>query len=386
MYKLKFAVILFISFSLLYSCKTTVEADPYTSFNYKFLQDETSVPDSGKDSFTIAVIPDIQNYTIYRCQQEYNPKLLMNYRDILNRQMKFVAKNTKSNGGNINFAIFLGDIVSKRNDYPEEWVYADEGISILDGQLPFGVVIGNHDYDKWKDRKKPEPFLVSGSKYFVRYFGPESKHFAEKSWYHSDPQNPLNSYIVFNGGGIQILFIGLEFEPSDEAIAWAQTVIDSNRDKPCIITTHGFLSMAKEKGSGNNRFITLRNHKEGEGNSGTVLFNKLARPNKSVFLVLCGHAFSGPNGEGMRVDLNKDGFKVYSVLSNYQGRADTFRAYGFEGPVEENGDGFLRLMHFDLKKNVCHVQTYSTEFNTFEIDADSDFLIDLDWNNRFDKK
>ena len=80
-----------------------------------------------------------------------------------------------------------------------------------------------------------------------------------------------------------------------------------------------------------------------------------------------------------------NGNGVYSILSNYQNRADTFRAYGIEGPIEKSGDGFLRLMTFDFNRKICHVQTYSTEFKTFEIDADSDFFIDLDWGSRFSK-
>lgn len=182
------------------------------------------------------------------------------------------------------------------------------------------------------------------------------------------------------------MILGLEFEPSDQAIAWAQSVIDSYPNLPCIVVTHGFLSSQKIKVSGNNYFITwLDHHNAGEGNTGSSVFKKLIKPNKSIFLVLCGHTFQGPGGEGIRVDINDAGYKVYSILSNYQGRADISRAYGID-PATEIGDGFLRFMTFDLNRKICHIKTYSTEFKTFEMDADSDFFIDLDWNGRFSSK
>ena len=385
-----FSFLVILSFLIsFFSCKTS-DADPYTAFNYDFNEEHISVPSKGEDGFTIAVLPDIQNYTIFRCQKEYNPKFPMSYHEILDRQMDFVANNSFGNGGGIGFAIFLGDLVSKRNEHLEEWIYADNAISKLDSLIPFGVVIGNHDYDKWDRKKKSESWQVSGTKFYTKYFGSQSKHFAGKSWYRGSTENDLNSYIIFNACGYDFLFIGLEFEPSDEAIAWAQSVIDSHPDLPCIIATHGFLRLAKEKASGNNRFVKMTHRKEGEGNSGSSLFKKLIKPNKNVFLVLCGHVCSGPEGEGMRVDVNDFGYKVYSILSNYQNRADTYKAYGLDkdygGAVEENGDGFLRLMNFDFKRKICHVQTYSTEFKTFEIDADSDFFIDLEWDSRFTKK
>jgi hypothetical protein len=45
-------------------------------------------------------------------------------------------------------------------------------------------------------------------------------------------------------------------------------------------------------------------------------------------------------------------------------------------------------MNFDMKRKIINVQTYSTEFNTFEIDADSDFSLDIDWdwNERFSSR
>ena len=363
------------------SCKST-ETAPFTNFNYKILDEQVPVSYLGKGTFTMAVIPDIQNYTCYKCQKEYNSKLPISFREILDRQMDFVVDNSKAKGGGIEFAVFLGDFVSKRNEHPEEWFYADNAISKLDSIMPFSVVIGNHDYDQWVREKRGEIWQVKGTKFYNKYFGPNSKHFAGKKWYGGASENGLNSYMFFEAAGHKFLILGLEFEPSDQAIEWAQSVIDSYPDLPCIVPVYGFLSAIKIKDSGNNHFVWIKQHYENEGNTGGSVYNKLIRPNKSIFLVLCGHTFEGPVGEGMRVDINDAGYKVYSILSNYQGRADICKVYDID-PAEECGDGFLRLMTFDFNRKICHIQTYSTEFKTFEIDADSDFFIDLDWEGRF---
>ena len=105
-------------------------------------------------TFTIAVIPDTQNYCDYRYQKSSNPPFLFDQGDIFQRQTDYVAKNSVSSGGTIAFAIQLGDLVQNQGTQPSEWSIADSAISRLDGALPFGVIPGNHDYDKaWADVK-----------------------------------------------------------------------------------------------------------------------------------------------------------------------------------------------------------------------------------------
>ncbi|MCR5219236.1 hypothetical protein, partial [Treponema sp.] len=264
---------------------------------------------------------------------------------------------------------------------PCEWDYADQAVSILDDVMPYGVIIGNHDYDEWKWSFARRGIVVKGCKYFTRYFGPDSRHFKGKDWYGGASENGLNSFSIFKAGKRNFLFIGLEFEPSDEALSWAQWVIDEHKDLPVILATHGYLGYEKENTeNGNYCYLGLHHHLKGEGNGGRAIFEKLVKKNKNIFLILCGHVFDVSSGEGLRVDINDDGYKVYSIVSNYQKRADLWRVNGFKGTAKPSGDGFLRLMKFDMDRKILNVQTYSTEFNSFEIDADSDFALDLDWD------
>ena len=68
--------------------------------------------------------------------------------------------------------------------------------------------------------------------------------------------------------------------------------------------------------------------------------------------------------------MNDAGQKVYEMLADYQMR-------------ENGGDGWLRYMEFDPDKSQIRVKTYSPSLDRYELDADSDFVIDVDFDARF---
>ena len=53
-----------------------------------------------------------------------------------------------------------------------------------------------------------------------------------------------------------------------------------------------------------------------------------------------------------------------------------------DNPPKYGGDGWLRLLEFDLEQKKVHVSTFSTEFNKYELDENSDFYFDIDWEER----
>lgn len=337
-------------------------------------------------TFTIAVIPDTQNYCDYRYQKSSNPPFLFDQGDIFQRQTDYVAKNSVSSGGTIAFAIQLGDLVQNQGTQPSEWSIADSAISRLDGALPFGLIPGNHDYDKaWADASD-KATRVDGNATYAKYFGPDSKHFKGKSWFGGAFDNGMDSWSTFQAGGKTFLFIGLELEPSDAAVAWAQKVIDAHGGLPTILATHEYLAHTYDPTEPGIDHLVADSYRKGmDRNTPRQLWDKFISKNKQVFLVLCGHEWDGPYGEGARTDADAAGFKVYQLLSDYQGRTDSWKRYDFDDKTMRCGDGWMRLMDFDLGKGEIHVRTYSTEFRRFETDPDSDFTIkfDWDWNARF---
>ena len=349
------------------------------------LQNNEKLIMNNEQEFTIAVIPDTQEYTSFWNQKKNRLLFQMDFRDIFTHQTEFIRQNSLVNGGNIVFAVHLGDLVSNLGNKNEEWEYAVNSMNLLKGYVPYGYVPGNHDYDSWiKFKSNGESHnVVSGAEKYLKYFGPASSIMEGQDWFGAFSPNGLSMWSVIDAKGCKILFLGLELEPSDDTILWAQTVIDKNPDLPVIVYTHAFLNL-------NSDFLDLHCKFPGEGNSAEELWDKLIYPNKNIFLVLCGHVAHIDDGESMRVDKNKYGYTVYSVLSNYQTRNHLYKDSGhrFIGSTIGCGDGWMRFMIFNLKEKLIHVQTYSTEYKRLETDENSDFYlnIDWDWEKRFKNK
>lgn len=333
-------------------------------------------------NFTLAVIPDIQNYTYFKCQKEAG--FPYNYSEVLFNQMNYIKNNSIKNGGKISFAIQLGDLVESRAAMESEWELADKALSIIDDEVPYLVVPGNHDCDEWIH--KDNSVKMHGWKEYIEHFGPESYHFKNKDYY-CGSYNGLNSYAKLNIDDKKILIIGLEIEPSDDVLNWVQDILNENTDYATILFMHEYLSLVYD--AYNPGFAlrintsSLRN--DNLGNSPENIWNKLIKKNKQIFLVLCGHCFEGCNGESCRTDVDIEGYKVYSFLSDYQGRAELFDEKRYPNKKRACGDGWLRFLEFDFSKNLMWVKTYSTETNEYERDRNSYFVVkfDWDWNSRF---
>lgn len=336
------------------------------------------------EEFSIAIIPDSQKYVTYELQKETNPNYPYEPIQVFYEQMEYIRNNSVVNGGTIYFAIHMGDVVNNFSKEIIEWEKADYGLSILDSYVSFGIVPGNHDYDEEVinllsgSNKKNK---LNGGTYFNKYFGPNSKHYKGKEWYLNSYNNGMNSSIVFMLGKEKCLFLGLEIEPSDDVLKWAQNEIDNNKNIPTIITTHEYISYAyDEVNPGNSAFLNSGYRKGFNRNSPKEIWKKFISKNDQIFLVLCGHKFYKNEGEGIRVDVNDFGNKVYSILSDYQGRKEMAESYGLTELIDRTGDGWMRLLHFNKEYSQIHIETYSTALKRYEKDKDSDFIIKFDWN------
>ena len=344
------------------------------------------------EKFTVAVFGDTQNYCDYRYQKTSNPPFVFNQADTFYRQMDWLAENSVSNGGSISFAVHVGDVVQNYGTQPVEWEVADKAFSILDGKLPYAVVPGNHDYDKTYKSKDGKFNVIDGGTNWNKYLGPKSSHFKNQKSYGGSYNNGMNTWSVFKAGNREFLHIGLEVEPSNDAIAWAQKVTDSHKGMPTILTEHEYLGYEDDKTEPG---IAMRlddgYRHDWDSNNAQQLWEKFIAKNDQIFIVLCGHNWSfdrkGEEAENARTDLNNYGNKVYQLLSCYQGRTEIKKFMNCDDGNMRYGDGWLRLMEFDMDKSEIHCRTFSTELLTYEHDANSDFVIkfDFDWNKRFKK-
>ncbi|MGB5706658.1 MAG: hypothetical protein WBM41_07485, partial [Arenicellales bacterium] len=306
---------------------------------------------TSSSSFSLAVIPDTQNYIDFRHQKAdgYNLDSSALFID----QMRYLAANSVNNGGDIAFVTSVGDvwqhqtktmdpfhqgrgfkiepdpILARKAKRTEEVLSVElptaiEGYRIIsDAGLPFGVAPGNHVYDAaWSvagyppNREKKFSLLentvkdlgilhIGGLDNFRTVFGENTEFFKNKPWYVDSFKGGANSAQKFSAGGYSFLHLALEMQPGDNVIAWAESVISSYPGLPTILTTHDYQNSDGSRLP--NSLIDLAKIDPKTHNSAQQLWDKLISKNNQIFLVLCGHQ----RGQSFRVNRNNFSNPVY---------------------------------------------------------------------------
>jgi hypothetical protein len=291
--------------------------------------------------FTIALIPDTQKYT---------EKAELN--EIFDAQARYLADHFVTK--NIVFASHLGDIV-EHGDLEAEWIVADQAMQNMDGIVPYGIVIGNHDFqDEWEN-----PQL--GSPLFNKYF-PESR-FNAYAWWGGFSPDSLSSYQVFPTPLGEFLYLHLTVDAPPPTVQWAQQILNEHPGMPSLVTTHVYL---RENGRIPAPYLSgIGGSTTWEGISADDLFETLIAPNNQIFMVTCGHV----SAEFYQLSNNEHGNEVYELLQDYQNR-------------ENGGEGFLRLLQFYPGLNRVQAVTYSPWLKTYEMDEDSFFELGIEFAER----
>lgn len=297
----------------------------YTHINTQYIKQATK-------PFTVVVLPDTQEY-------------VRKYHGVFAKQTQWILDN-RSNL-NIRFVSHMGDIVSSHIQVKAEWQEASDALKLLDGIVPYSVIPGNHDLDYL--------YREDGTSMYDRYF-PVSRY-NTYSWYKGNRKENQNSYQIITvrtaEGPLDILFLNLEVEPSNNTLAWADHIAKTNPEAYIILTTHKYLDDTGK--------LDSKREYSRDGNTGTDIWNKLVKPNCSIKMVLNGH-FHIQDGEAMIAAKNTCGHTVYQIIQDYQER-------------EKGGNGRLRYYTFDPIQKKISAKTYSPSTTTFEEDADSTFEI-----------
>ncbi len=372
-----------------------------------------AAPDAAPAPFTIAVIPDTQNYVDYTHQRaegfalDAGDLFLAQMRDVAARDdVVFVASvgdvwqhpvremdaDHEARGFvAIENAFFASELAPSEKVATVEIPKAVEGYRILDeAGIPFGVAPGNHDHDAmWSVegfppnlRKDPRELTmtpedlgmihVGGLDGFLEAFGAESEFFRDRDWYVASHEGGTSSAQVFEAGGYRFLHLALAMSPSDATLAWAASVIEKHPGLPTIVSTHDFLDPKGERRA--NPLVDLARIDPEQHNTAEEVFTELIREHDQIFLVLCGHH----HGQSRRVDANRFGHDVHQVLADYQDRGQAGVDAGqppgrWRGMPVGIGDGWYRLMTFDLASEPPRVtvRTWSSHYQTYARDLDS---------------
>lgn len=343
--------------------------------------------------FTVAMIPDTQNYVDYRHQRWSG--FPFDASEQFYQQMRWVGDNAASSGGDIVFATHVGDIWQHYSKWMDpvhaargfRWMpnggsevaispkvhtrsfeipVAVQAFQLIAGKLPLSVVPGNHDMDAlWTDpAHPPRPELgkqgvrhIGGLTGFLSAFSDRSEFFAGQPWYVASHDGGADSAQIFAAGQCRFLHIGLQYHAPDASLAWAANVIRRYPGLPTIVSTHDYLGRDGRRHLNSNPRNSLLDPLD---NDPQMIWDEFITRNDQIFLVLSGHV----GGQGFSVDLNHSGNPVYQIMADYQGRGQTAKEAGVDGSV---GDGWLRLLKFRLDGDQprIEVRTYSTHYGKF---------------------
>lgn len=318
-------------------------------------------PATERTSFTVALLPDTQNYSDtreYRDKQGRRAKRGWDY--VYVAQTQWIRDRAKQD--NIKFAIHLGDIVQHAGR-EDEWQNADRAHRILDGTVPYSVVPGNHDLDHkvTRDEKGIKiSKLTWGTRLYNKYFPPS--RFKNRPWYggHMGEDN-TNNYCFFEGGGMKFMVLSLEFAPRDKTLEWASKIVRSHKDRRVIVATHYYLR--PEGRPHENKVYGLN------GNVGDNLWNKFVRKHENIFMVVCGHVL----GVNHQTSVNDAGKTVHEILCDYQG-------------FPNGGDGWLQTLRFEPAENKIHVVAYSPKLEKYNTEPKHTYTLDYDMSTANTKK
>lgn len=303
----------------------------------------------GPEFFTLGVLPDTQNYS-------------RDFPHVYTSQTRWLKENAEAY--RMPFVCHEGDVV-QFNDYVE-WERAVESHKEIDGVIPYGLNVGNHDYS-WSWIKGERGNIIRESSRIDQFF-PVSKFEKESWWGGCMDQSMHNTYQFFEGpGGLKFIVVNIEFFPREESLNWANAVLEKHPDHRAIIVTHAYMYNDDTRiGPGDSWDYRLN------GADGEDMWEKLVRKHRNIFLTLSGHICSGPDGydpswteTGLLTSEGDNGNQVHQILADYQARPN-------------GGDGFLRLIRFVPENNQIEVTTYSPFLDEWLREPHNQFVLNYE--------
>ena len=306
---------------------------------------------SGTGAFTVIGLPDTQNYS------ELYPEIFLD-------QTQWVLSQRYIR--DIRYVNHYGDVV-QHADLRSEWDNGDAAMVVLDDDdIPYGINAGNHDITA--NGIPGEPYIPQ---LYLEYFGPE--RFEGRPWYINASPSGMSSYQVVEGGGLQFLMLQIECDGPVRELTWAQEVLDRNRDKPVMMTTHRYLQDAEDYTADvpvvpSGRYPPIWYLIESPYSDGGIqsddIWNWFIKRNPNIFMVNCGHFHE----EYRQISTNVRGNPVHEVLADYQ-----------DDP--NGGNGWLRIMRFDVAADRIDVDSYSPWLDQYRSADESTFSLDVSFDS-----
>jgi len=343
---LKAGAALAMSPAMLAICGSTASAaDPYA--DARLVAGEP--PKTERGSFTVAVLPDTQNYS-------------ERFPDTYKAQTNWIVENRKDR--NIACVLHLGDITN--NNAPVEWENARAAMKILDGKLPYFLVPGNHDYSKGGHCLDRTTGL---NDYFSQAEYRELPTFG--GTYDKEPRHLENNYGTFSAEGRDFLVLAMEFGPRRDVVRWANEVVAQHKKRAAILITHAYMYYDNtrydwkkygDKQTWNPHNYSIAKATSDDVTDGEELWKNLITKHENFVLTLNGHVLN--DGLGRTVTSTPSGRDVNQVLVNFQMKP-------------KGGDGWLRLLEFRPDGKTVQVYDYSPTRQERNEGPDNQFVMKL---------
>ncbi|SFG80904.1 metallophosphoesterase [Pedobacter insulae] len=334
-----------------------------------------------KKSFTVIMLPDIQNYVKWGANQP-----------ILELMSAWIDSNIDSL--NIKMVLCMGDLVNNNekitNDYDgdqttlQQWKAAAHAFDRFNGKIPYIAATGNHDYSI--DREGNRTSLYN------QFFNIEKnylnqKYLVQNSRDEQGQQTLANSaYELKNLNGKDYLFMTVEYAPRDTVLNWAKKVaaMQEYKNHRIVMSTHSYVTTKDSLGGGDISWLYWEPYRVNNmiqkskritlpfANNGKQIWEKFVKPSSNIELVLSGHY----SGEGYLKNKNDKGKSVHQIMFDAQ-------SMGGGGRTGNGGDGWLRILEFFPDNKTVKVRTFSPLFgisptsqpNAWKKDGRNEYII-----------
>lgn len=318
--------------------------------NGEELHDNVRIRVAGEGAYTIAIMPDTQDYTS-------NSAWAHNFTDMTT----WLAENAANKG--LGFVTHVGDITQWAA--ASQFEFAKEAMNILrEAGIPFSVLPGNHDIGAGGSSNERVTDTYNDA-FSVGYMSEDPTYGGS---YDQEPDRYDNNYHLWDApDGTGWIFLNLEFGPRDDVLRWADEMLTQYGDRKAMITTHSYNSFAGRhdplggplEGEGAGYNYGLGNDPEGSWD-GEEIWREVISSHANVVFTAGGHIFG--DGAETVVSYNDYGNAVYQFLVNYQNGVALEATQGGGG-----GNGAIRLVTVDPENDAVYTETYFTEKDTYDV-------------------
>lgn len=300
------------------------------------------------ESYSWILLPDLQTYQKFGRNQA-----------IVDLMLEWILD--QQDNLNIQLVLCVGDLVEQNNIlYPdsingnqnsfEQWNSVSASFSKLDGNIPYILSTGNHDYGiKSAENRYSQ---------FNSYFPPARNNLSNKFLIEMAPNAqgvPTLENACFEWESPlkqKFLIFTLEFAPRIEILEWAKQITsrEEYRDYIGVVLTHSYIDSKGEH-------IEKEGYPLTDANYGKTIWKELIEPSPNIQFVFSGHIASSKEHQGQvahRMDTISSGRNVHQILFNAQREGGDWHGNG--------GDGWLRILEFMPDKKTVKVATFSPLF------------------------